>query len=66
MEKVEIQINLDTILKLLTSQRLVTTKDGVEITICNPEVWEISEEEDLETIVKWRKLVKELSKLTTK
>ena len=66
MEKVEIQINLDTILKLLTNQRLVTTKDGVEITICNPEVWEISEEEDLETIVKWRKLVKELSKLTTK
>ncbi len=68
MEKkeIEIQISLDTILDLLKSERLTTEKDGVEITIYNPEVWEISEMEDLEKIVKWRNILKQLIKLTTK
>jgi hypothetical protein len=66
MKEIELQINLDVIMDLLKGERLTTEKDGVEITIYNPEVWEITEEEDLATIVKWRKLIEELSNLKEK
>lgn len=62
-KKIRIGISLDIILELLMSTELVTERDGVEITIFNPEIWKISEEKDVEKIAKWRKIIKQLSRL---
>ena len=62
-KKIRIGIRLDIILELLMSTELVTERDGVEITIFNPEIWKISEEKDVEKIAKWRKIIKQLSRL---
>lgn len=62
-KKIRIGISLDIILELLMSTELVTERGGVEITIFNPEIWKISEEKDVEKIAKWRKIIKQLSRL---